>query len=240
MGIQSMIKKLIYPNRYSSSAYIAYLRRQGVYIGENTTIYAPMHTTIDVRKPHMISIGSYCKITSGVTILAHDYSISVPRRMYGEFIGGSGPVRIGDNCFIGMNAIILKNTIIGNNCIVGAGAVVTGGDYPDGSIIAGNPAKIVGDVCSYYKKNKDRWVENAKKVAYEIMRNTGRYPLIEEMGDGYFWLYGEHTQERIDRYPQYFRLSSDDAADIKRAYLESKPVFESYDAFLATLNEEIK
>ena len=49
---------------------------------------------------------------------------------------------IGDDCFIGMNSIILKGTTLGNNVIVGAGSVVHG-KFPDNVIIAGNPAKIV-------------------------------------------------------------------------------------------------
>ena len=49
---------------------------------------------------------------------------------------------IGNDCFIGMNSIILKGTTLGNNVIVGAGSVVHG-HFPDNVIIAGNPAKIV-------------------------------------------------------------------------------------------------
>ena len=51
---------------------------------------------------------------------------------------------VGDNTVIGMGAVILNGAIIGNNCIVGAGALVTGKmNAPDGSIILGNPAKVV-------------------------------------------------------------------------------------------------
>lgn len=51
-------------------------------------------------------------------------------------------VEIGEGCFIGMDSIILKGSKIGDRCIVGAGSVVNG-EFPDYSIIAGNPAKIV-------------------------------------------------------------------------------------------------
>ena len=51
---------------------------------------------------------------------------------------------VGDNCVIGMGSIILNGAVIGNDCIVGAGAVVTGKmNAPDGSLILGNPAKVV-------------------------------------------------------------------------------------------------
>ena len=46
--------------------------------------------------------------------------------MWGNF----GKIKIGNNCFIGMGAIILPNVEIGNNCIVGAGAVVMN-SFPD-------------------------------------------------------------------------------------------------------------
>lgn len=52
------------------------------------------------------------------------------------------PIIIGDNCFIGMNSIILKGTTLGNNVVVGAGSVVHG-SFPDNCIIGGNPAKII-------------------------------------------------------------------------------------------------
>lgn len=54
------------------------------------------------------------------------------------------PIKIGNGCFIGADSIILKGTVLGNNCVVGAGSVVSG-VWPDNSIIAGNPAKLIGE-----------------------------------------------------------------------------------------------
>lgn len=51
---------------------------------------------------------------------------------------------IGDNCLIGMGAIVMDLAKIGSNCIVGAGSLVTeGSDFPEGSLILGRPAKVV-------------------------------------------------------------------------------------------------
>lgn len=209
MNIKNLLKRIIDPNHYSSEAYIQYLRNSGVHIGEKTIVYAPRHTSIDIQKPHLISIGSYCKITTGVIILAHDYSISVARRVFGEFIGGTAPTKIGDNCFLGMNSIILPGTTIGNNCIVGAGSVV-GGKYPDNVVIAGNPARVVCTLDEYYQKRKNRWVDDAKRCALEIYHNTGRLPTIEEMKDGFYWLYAPRTQESVESHKNFFTLTGDD------------------------------
>ena len=57
-----------------------------------------------------------------------------------------GEIRIGDDVWIGAGVIILKGVSIGHGSIVAAGAVVTKGEYPDRSILAGNPAKIVKSI----------------------------------------------------------------------------------------------
>ncbi len=51
-----------------------------------------------------------------------------------------GRIKIGNNCWIGAKAIILKDVELGDGCVVGAGAVVTK-SFPSGSIIAGIPAR---------------------------------------------------------------------------------------------------
>lgn len=51
---------------------------------------------------------------------------------------------VGDHCVVGMGAIILNGAVLGEHCLVGAGAVVTGKtNAPAGSLLLGNPAKVV-------------------------------------------------------------------------------------------------
>lgn len=56
--------------------------------------------------------------------------------------------------FIGYNSVILCNVRIGNDVIVAAGSIVTK-DIPDVSVVAGNPARIIGKTSEYIEKQKE-------------------------------------------------------------------------------------
>ena len=71
MGVKEVLKKIAYGKRYSSETYIDYLRRIGVKIGEDCTIYVPSKTLIDEQYPWVITIGNHVRITEGVKILTH-------------------------------------------------------------------------------------------------------------------------------------------------------------------------
>ena len=53
----------------------------------------------------------------------------------------AGRVKIGNGCWIGAKAVILKDVELGDYCVVGAGAVVTK-SFPAGSVISGVPARL--------------------------------------------------------------------------------------------------
>jgi acetyltransferase-like isoleucine patch superfamily enzyme len=55
------------------------------------------------------------------------------------------PITIGDNVWIGRNALVFPGVTVGENSIVAAGAVVTS-DVPPGSVVAGNPARRIAKV----------------------------------------------------------------------------------------------
>ena len=57
------------------------------------------------------------------------------------------PITIGKNSFIGARVMILPGVSIGNQAIVGAMSVVSK-DVPDHQIVAGNPAKKIGESTS--------------------------------------------------------------------------------------------
>src|SRR2546427_9353802 len=98
-------------------------------IGEGTAI--SLSAKLDKTNPRGIHIGKYTVVTFGAAILTHDY---VNNR--------DGDVRIGDNCFVGAHSIILPGVTIGDSCIVAAASVVAR-DVPAGSLVTGNPARVV-------------------------------------------------------------------------------------------------
>lgn len=215
----------------TSKEYLEMLKRGGSKIGENITIFSPERANIDLMNPFLLSIGDNTVITKGVTILMHDYSKHVIRMVTGENIGGKLPVSIGKNCFIGNNATILMGTTIGDNCIVGASAVVKG-KIPDNSVIAGNPGKIICSIEQYIQKRKEKVLDEACQVARAIVMNTGKKPTLKQMGNGFAWLYMPREQRTIDENGWMFKLSSDNTEDVIQSFMDSNPLFDSFDCFL--------
>lgn len=76
---------------------------------------------------------------------------------------------VGNNCLIGIGAIVLNGAKIGNNCLVGAGALVTEGkEFPDGSMIIGSPAKAV-------RMLSPEQIQGLKMSAESYIANARRY-----------------------------------------------------------------
>lgn len=87
-----------------------------------------------------VQVGDHCLIGDGVQIRDSNY------HQIGE--GGTvkrAPIRIGRNVWLANGCMILPGVEIGDHSVVGAGAVVTR-SVPARSIVAGNPAAIVGNV----------------------------------------------------------------------------------------------
>ena len=84
-------------------------------------------------------------IGSNTTIIDTDFHPIDPeyRKLYPNE-GKTSPVKIEDDVFVGMNCLILKGVSIGKGSVVGAGSVVTT-DVPARVIVAGNPARIIGN-----------------------------------------------------------------------------------------------
>ena len=108
---------------------------KGIEIGEDTIIGD--HCFLDGRAP--IKIGNHVDIASQVLIYNSKHDINDP-----EFKAVEAPVEIEDYVFVGPRAIIMPGKKIGRGAVVAAGAIVTH-DVPPGKIVAGVPARIIGE-----------------------------------------------------------------------------------------------
>lgn len=116
-----------------------------VNIGEGSSIWYSTVVRGDIEN---ITIGKYSNIQDNCTVHTET---NIPTKI-GDYsvIGHNAVVHgctIGDNCLIGMGAIVLNNAKIGDNCIIGAGTVVTEGkEIPANSLVIGIPGKVVRQV----------------------------------------------------------------------------------------------
>lgn len=93
-----------------------------------------------------VRIGDRVMIGAGTSLVDTDFHpLAVARRHRLPGAGVAAPISIEDDCFLGMQVIVLKGSTIGRGAVVGAGSVVSGA-VPPGAIVAGNPARVVGAV----------------------------------------------------------------------------------------------
>jgi len=124
---------------YSRTIIVTRTKDAKIIIGDNVGISG---ATIYARES--IEIGDNTLIGGNVKILDNDFhplEIEARNNDIKEKILAK-PIKIGKNCFIGCNSIILKGTELADGCIVGAGAVVSG-KFEANSVITGNPAKVI-------------------------------------------------------------------------------------------------
>ncbi|MCO7177094.1 acyltransferase [Sporolactobacillus kofuensis] len=103
--------------------------RKSITIGDNTAIGG--NTKIIDNDFHPIELEARNKLAAGKKGPDDNELI------------GTRPIKIGKNCFIGCNSIILKGTVLADGCVVGAGAVVSGKFEEKNCVIAGNPARVI-------------------------------------------------------------------------------------------------
>ena len=103
-------------------------------------------SSVVISSASSVKIGRHCMIGGNVRIFDHDFHpLEWEARRPPQDMSRlrKKNVEIGDDCFIGTNAIILKGTKLGDRTIVAAGSVVFGLEAPEGSLVRGNPAKVV-------------------------------------------------------------------------------------------------
>jgi acetyltransferase-like isoleucine patch superfamily enzyme len=114
---------------------VTFVDRGSAFIGDN--VY------FDNLDPTLVTLGRWCRVTSGVKFLTHFFDARHKGTPERPFNFHSGKIIIGDHVFIGTGAVFTKSVTVGDWAIIGASTVVSK-DVPAGAICAGNPARIVG------------------------------------------------------------------------------------------------
>lgn len=143
---------------------------QGVYIARGAAVLGDVtigaHSSIwynavvrgDINR---IVIGHHTNVQDNAVLhLADDFACQL-----GDWVtvGHSAVVHactIGNECLIGMGAVILDGAVIGQQCLIGAKALVTPGmSIPEGSMVLGAPAKVVRPLNEKERTDLRSWAE---------------------------------------------------------------------------------
>ena len=113
-----------------------------VEIGKNSSVW---YNAVIRADSNSIKIGERSNVQDNAVIhTSRDFGVCIGDNVtvgHGAIVHGC---TVKSNVMIGMGAIVLNGAVIEENCIIGAGALVTQGKViPAGSLVFGNPAKIV-------------------------------------------------------------------------------------------------
>jgi acetyltransferase-like isoleucine patch superfamily enzyme len=148
--IRNVIQK-IFPKKNN----VYYFKLGGGRLGKNCEIFSDVFFG---SEPYLIEIGDNVRVSYGVKFATHDGGVWTLRKNgILEDADVFGMIKVGDNCNIGWNVIILPGVTIGKNCVIGAGSVVTK-DVPDNSVAAGCPARVIESFDEYFQKVEKKCV----------------------------------------------------------------------------------
>lgn len=90
-----------------------------------------------------ITIGHGCRIATGASLYAFDHGLAPDRPVREQPVTSRGIV-LEEDVWVGANAGVTDGVTIGAHAVIGMGAIVTR-DVPAWAIVAGNPARVIGD-----------------------------------------------------------------------------------------------
>jgi acetyltransferase-like isoleucine patch superfamily enzyme len=113
-----------------------------VRIGEGTFL----NMGVMVAAERLVEIGAHCMLANGCFVTDSSHRYDDPEKpITWQGFETKGPTRIGENCWLGANAVVTSGVTIGERCVVGANSVVTK-DVEPYSIVAGAPARVLRKV----------------------------------------------------------------------------------------------
>jgi acetyltransferase-like isoleucine patch superfamily enzyme len=90
-----------------------------------------------------IEVGDHTMFANGCFVGDADHRFDDPNApVTHQGFTSKGPVRIGSNCWFGVNCVVTSGVTIGDRCVIGANSVVTR-DIPSETIAAGAPASVI-------------------------------------------------------------------------------------------------
>lgn len=141
--------------RPDSAEWGAYLRRWGGFESVGNDVY--INPGCVVTDPAYVRLGNNISLSACV-LLGHDATVRILENRFGKKFDSVGPITIHDNCLVGHGAIVMPRVTIGPDAIVAAGAVVTK-DVPTGSVVGGNPAKVICSIHDLVRRMEQRSAE---------------------------------------------------------------------------------
>lgn len=245
MGIKSFLRKLVYREKSSSKDFVDYLRRQGATIGNGTHFFDIRSNYFGLNSFANLVIGDNVQITHGVVFLDHGYDWSVIKGFYGDVLGCTGRVTIGNNVFLGANSIILKDVTIGDNVIIGAGSVVSR-SIPANSVAVGNPCRVVESLEEYREKRIRVQLDEAFHLYVSFVeQHPGQLPKQEYFRE-YFWLFahlnnkGVFDSDEFNRVMNLVEGSASRSFDRFVEFSKDSRRFASYEDFLSYCDHRLK
>ncbi len=159
--------RIVYDRWQLSADPVAYARRLGVTVGERCWLVGLDRKTFGTE-PYLITLGERVAVAQEVRFVTHDGGAWVFRDEMPN-LDVVGRISVGDHTLLGMGAILLPGTEIGARCIVAAGAVVRG-TVPDGTVVAGIPAKPVMSIEDYRRSVVKRGIHVRDRPLAERQR----------------------------------------------------------------------
>ena len=185
------------------------------FMGKNNYMNGALHAVLSERKNTII--GNDNLFSFDIWLRTADphlvYSAETNKR-----VNPSKSVFIGDHCWLGQSAMLLKGSRLGSGSIIGAMALCSGKEMPSNTIWGGNPAKQIGSNIFWSRDSVHMWDEaktaenetfKGKPFVYKESKNTVKYSDIDAS------LEGRKAEEKLE-----YLNALDENGDRNRFYIK--------------------